>query len=151
MPEKNTPLNAEGEGAKRPLSEAPLKEYAITVKPTLTKNKISVLGNDLFLLEYYIKLCNKYNMVRLVSIKEYDSKGIPHIHGTVLCAKRPFFKEDGWHIYIKEKTSTQWEDYMIKEFTRIRQEQAKIAAYYSKTYNFLDNHHKSPYKLNLNL
>lgn len=147
MPEKNESLNAEGKGAKRPLSEAPLKEFTITIKPTLTSNKKNVIENELFLLEFYIKICNKYNLVRLVSVKEYDSKKLPHIHGTVLCNKMPYIREYGWSIVIKEKYSSYWEDYMQKEFKKCRAEQEKIKKLYESSYQFIDNAHTSPFKL----
>lgn len=141
------PINAEGKGACDHKSEASLKEYSITVKPTLTEYKQKTLDNDLFLLEFYIKICNKYNMVRLVSIKEYDSKKLPHIHGTVLCYKMPFIREKGWSIVIKKKETSGWDDYLDKQFKQIRYEQEKIKKLYESSYQFIDNAHTSPFKL----
>jgi len=140
---------AGGKGACDPKSEAILREYCITVKPTLGKYKKEVLENDLFLLEYYIKICTKYNLIRMVSVKELDSKKLPHIHGTVLAYKMPFIKEQGWHIHIKKKDTNGWDDYMMKQFEQIRYEQDKIKKYFESHYHFIDNHHQSPFILKL--
>lgn len=149
MKDEKQPLKAEGKGAKRPLSEAPIQEYAITVKPTSKENKQKVSTNDLFLLEFYIGLCNKHNMVRLVSIKELDSLGLPHIHGTVLCSKLPYLKAYGWHIHIVKKTTSHWEDYLQKQFREIKKDQRNLSLYYQKSYGFVDNKHVSPFILKL--
>lgn len=142
---KLLPNNAEGKGACDHKSEATLKEYCITVKPTLTEYKQQTMDNDLFLLEFYIKICTKYNMVRLVSIKELDSKKLPHIHGTVLCYKMPFIREKGWSIVIKKKESSGWDDYLEKQFKQIRYEQDKLIKFYTSGYQFIDDPHVSPY------
>lgn len=147
MPQNNksqTKPKASDEGA---LSEAPIQEYAITVKATTKINIQNTKLNELFLLEFYVNLCNKYNMVRLVSVKEYDSKGVPHIHGTVLCPKMPYFREKGWHIYITKKLTTHWEDYIQKEYIKIKKEQENLRKFYESSYQFIDNQHISPYIL----
>lgn len=131
-------------------SHTQVEEYTITIKPTTTENKKLVCDNDLFLLEFYIGICNKYNFVRLVSTKEVDSKNIPHIHGTILTKKSPFVKPVyGWSIHLKKKSSSYWDDYMRKQFYDIRKEQEKIKKYYQKSYQFIDNKHTSPFILQL--
>lgn len=141
--------SAAGKGACDHKSVATHKEYSITIKPTTTENKKLTVENDLFLLEFYVTLCTKHNMVRLCSVKELDSKGIPHIHGTILCSKMPFLRVKGWSIRIDEKYSSYWDDYLLKQFKKIRIEIDKDIKHYTTTYSFIDNHHKSPYYLSL--
>lgn len=109
--------NAEGMGACDP---NPLKQFALTLKPTLKKYKEEVFKSELFLKEKYNEISNKYNLIRMVSIIEKDSKNLYHIHATFLCAKMPFIKEKGWHVYVKEITdNSYWTNYMFKNYNQI--------------------------------
>lgn len=97
----------------------PIQLMAITYKPSYLSYIKKSKTDTKFLLDnfYNYIISKKYNLV--AHCIEYDTKGIPHIHGTIqvpISKLYQDFKVNGWHIYIiKIKNIDKWTDYCNKD------------------------------------
>ncbi len=90
-------------------------KYAVTIKPTLNKEKIDVSKETLN--DTLLSVINTYKGVYFDSAIEVDSKELLHLHAIFLAPRGIVYvksRQRGWHIFIRKMYSNNWKGYMLK-------------------------------------